>query len=169
MFLPGQGVAGFCYHLLGYGPPADDDEATAQSRIDRMTSATLRRPISCSSVAAAIRPSQDLRDSSELPGRYLVPDCKVTMSPGTRQVRPTPSSQRASMALAHAVLVMPRLRVQPRSGLGPQDHHHGSDSSWRKILRTSPCLTSRFSSPHLLFLFGIVGARRFPDTVPTMS
>ena len=48
-------------------PPADDDEATARSRMGCMASATLRRPISCSSVAAASRPSLVLGDSSELP------------------------------------------------------------------------------------------------------
>ena len=37
------------------------------------------------------------------------------MSLGTRRVRPTPSSQRAPMGLAPAVLVMPRLPVQPRA------------------------------------------------------
>ena len=48
-------------------PPADEDEATARSLMGRMASATLRRPISCSSVAAASRPSLVLGDSSELP------------------------------------------------------------------------------------------------------
>ena len=43
---------------------ADDDEATARSLRGRMASATLRRPISCSSVAAASRPSLVLGDSS---------------------------------------------------------------------------------------------------------
>ena len=43
---------------------ADDDEATARSLIGHMASATLRRPISCSSVAAATRPSLVLGDSS---------------------------------------------------------------------------------------------------------
>ena len=47
--------------------PADDDEATARSWMGRMASATLRRPIACSSVAAASRPSLVLGDSSELP------------------------------------------------------------------------------------------------------
>ena len=93
-FLPDQGVAGFSYHLLGYGPPADDDEATARSRIGRMASATLRRPISCSSVAAPLVPP----GTSGIPlnrrgDGYLVPECEVTMSQGTRRGRPTPSSQ----------------------------------------------------------------------------
>ena len=46
---------------------ADDDEATARSLMGRMASATLRRPISCSSVAAASRPSLVLGDSSLFP------------------------------------------------------------------------------------------------------
>ena len=46
---------------------ADDDEATARSLKGRMASATLRRPISCSSVAAASRPSLVLGDSSVFP------------------------------------------------------------------------------------------------------
>ena len=49
----------------------DDDEATARSFIGRMAAATLRWPISCSSVAAATRPSRDLGDSSESPGRRM--------------------------------------------------------------------------------------------------
>ena len=53
------------------GSPADDDEATARSRIGRMASATLCRPISCSSVSAAICPSRDLGDSSESHGRCI--------------------------------------------------------------------------------------------------
>ena len=71
VFLPDQSIAGICYHLLGYGAPGGDDEATARSRIGRMASATLRRPISCSSVAAATRPSRDLGDSSASPGRWM--------------------------------------------------------------------------------------------------
>ena len=53
------------------GPAVDDDEATARSLIGRMASATLSRPISCSNVAAATRPSRDLGDSSESPGRRM--------------------------------------------------------------------------------------------------
>ena len=47
--------------------PADDDEATACSLIGRMASVTLRRPISCSSFAAATRASLVLVDSSVFP------------------------------------------------------------------------------------------------------
>ena len=36
-----------------------------------MAAAKLRRPISCSNVAAATRPSRDLGDSSESPGRRM--------------------------------------------------------------------------------------------------
>ena len=50
---------------------ADDDEATARSLMGHMASATLRRPISCSSVAAASRPSLVLGDSSVLPATTM--------------------------------------------------------------------------------------------------
>ena len=50
---------------------ADDDEATARSFIGSMASATLRRPISCSSVAAATRPSLVLGDSSVPPASTM--------------------------------------------------------------------------------------------------
>ena len=53
------------------GSVADDDEATARSLIGRMAAATLRRPISCSKVAAATRPSFVLGDSSASPGRRM--------------------------------------------------------------------------------------------------
>ena len=50
---------------------ADDDNATARSLMGHMASATLRRPISCSSIAAASRPSLVLGDSSVLPATTM--------------------------------------------------------------------------------------------------
>ena len=53
------------------GPTTEDEEAGARSRRGRMASATLRQPISCSSVAAATRPSRDLSDSSISCGSWI--------------------------------------------------------------------------------------------------
>ena len=53
------------------GSAADDDEVTARSLIGRMAAATLCRPISCSKVAAATRPSFVLGDSSASPVRRM--------------------------------------------------------------------------------------------------
>ena len=55
--------------VMGFS--ADDDEAMVRSLIGRMASATLRRPISCSSVAAATCPSLVLGDSSVPPARTM--------------------------------------------------------------------------------------------------
>ena len=57
--------------FLVIGSVVDDDEATARSLIGHMAAATLRRPISCSNVAAPTRPSRDLGDSSVSPGRRM--------------------------------------------------------------------------------------------------
>ena len=93
-------------------PPADDDEATARSRMGRMASATLRRPIACSSVAAASRPSLVLGDSSELPmttiSRPGVWGSDVT---GTR---PAPPASSCLLAPRDSTPVALGLGVQPR-------------------------------------------------------
>ena len=67
MPLPNEGVQASATISCMIALSADDNEATAHSVIGHMASATLRRPISCSSVAAATRPSLVLGDSSVFP------------------------------------------------------------------------------------------------------